>query len=309
MEIRFPLKKIPHTGFVFNKTSLLSILVCFFCSELSARSWKVSELNIKIDKSWIPGDFHDGAATVDVFDAEKSEYRRGYINMGGEWIVEPKFMPFKRTGSLDINGDFHDGMALVLLNTDKQKDAWSYMDLSGKMLSDTFGGALPFQNGYAVVINNEKHGHINKKGEYFDNKTIIRHNPKSNGYKIFRTKKYRSRCGYINPVIHDTIPPRYLNCGKFHNGLAKVNDDKGWHFINSAGRKVVIEKKGFNIDHFENGFAVITNLKSKKMGLVDRWGRSVLPVEFEYVGDVSDNMIVLTKKNGIYKYMEITGGR
>lgn len=83
----------------------------------------------------------------------KSGEKLGYINLSGEWVIQPRFEAGK-------NFDSQSGLARV-----KSGDLWSYVNKSGEMISvtgtETFGD---FSEGLADGKKGDKKGFYNHKG-------------------------------------------------------------------------------------------------------------------------------------------------
>ncbi|MBV9211375.1 MAG: WG repeat-containing protein [Acidobacteria bacterium] len=93
----------------------------------------------------------------------QSLYRYGFINLRGEFVVEPKY---------DLAGSFSEGLAAV--NTGGYNDIfgsvgaarWGYIDKTGKVVIELkFNGAGAFSEGLAPVRVGKKYGYIDESGK------------------------------------------------------------------------------------------------------------------------------------------------
>lgn len=103
---------------------------------------------IKAEGATSYGDFHEGLAY-----ARKGKLF-GFINVRGEWIIEPTYLKVK---------NFHDGFTAV-----RTLDQWGFINSKGEVIFKEQAKAIRnFKNGYAAVANMENlWGFINTKGEW-----------------------------------------------------------------------------------------------------------------------------------------------
>ena len=138
--------------------------------------------------------------------ASKDGYKYGYINIKGEWAIEPNFAigaAMKINGEYDFSDkDFSGGYAAVLL-----EDKYGLMDKTGKIALDfKFAFIGKFSEGLAPA-------------------------------------KMDSLYGYINPKGNWIIKPKYNGAEMFSHGLAAVSKgpflDELWGFIDHTGKEVI----------------------------------------------------------------------
>lgn len=267
--------------------------------------------------------FSDGLACVSL----KSTGKTGYININGDFVI----LPFFEWGT-----PFSEGLALVC-DGDKKK----YINTAGETIFEEFGDVrfmTEFVNGIAIFedAKTSLRGFLNKQGEiiikpqfgdcslfntgiaqvryidsfntyYIDTKGnfINRYNqiqfhssPYSDGFASFHRRK---KFGYIDISMKITIEPRFYKAHPFSQGLAAVNEDGYYKFIDQHG-KVVIDKydkvfpnKGIKIEEvseFRNGLVVFgieivrndfypTNI----YGVMNLYGEVLCAPKYDFITD------------------------
>jgi hypothetical protein len=206
-----------------------------------------------ISANWdYPGSFNDGLAPV------KRGNLWGYINQKGDVAIPLKF---------DGVGDFSEGLALVEVD-----GKLGYIDKSGVQriqlesdmkpprggilpVSELAAGAGKFKNGLALITKPDN------GGAYFIDKT---------GKKVFGRE--------------------FESAGEFSEGLAPVEVDNKWGFIDTNGHFAIqpqLEDAGslggygysYGADGFHDGLAYFVE-KGGKWGYMDRTGKVVIPPRF-----------------------------
>ncbi|PPJ62334.1 WG repeat-containing protein [Cuspidothrix issatschenkoi] len=74
------------------------------------------------------------------------------------------------------------------------------------------------------------------------------------------------------------IAPKFDEAGYFHEGLASVNIDDKWGYIDKTG-KIVIPLQFNKVGNFHEGLAGVEI--DYKWGYIDKTGKIVVPPEFE----------------------------
>lgn len=250
------------------------------------------------------GDFKEGMAKV------KFQGKWGYIDKVGNEIVIPQFYQAN---------DFSEGLAMVSQTVNYRKQ-YSYIDKSGKIairlnegdapvFSDNYytgfgmGGLdkdkieFPFSNfhgGLAMIYSD-------KIGNYFiDNtgKAILK--PKKGNWNCYRFIVYAfinefaiselcGKYGYLDTKGKWAVKAMFDNVGNFHDGLARVQINKNWGYIDASGNVVInkdILKPQTDIQtsapfdeasDFSEGFAIVRT--RKKLGYIDKAGNWAFPLE------------------------------
>jgi hypothetical protein len=208
-------------------------------------------------------DFSEGLAAV------KKDGKIGFIDTDGREVI-PCMYEMRGEGGIEyINKtrdyEFSEGLVAVKLG-----GKWGYIDRENNMVVDAiYDYALPFYNGYAVVI---------------------------------RAKK----CGIINRLGEEVVPCNYGGITNFHEGLAIVNESdwKGGKigFSDTTGQIVIPciydrflsisqhvfigRRGGYFTDMeyftFKDGLAAVR--RDKKMGYIDKTGKEIIECKYDLTG-------------------------
>ena len=106
--------------------------------------------------------------------------------------------------------------------------------------------------------------------------------------------------GFVNAKGEEIVPLKYDNVRDFHDGLAQVNLNHHWGFINTKGEEVVPLKYD-DAWLFFNGYVKV-KLK-RKWGVVNEKGEEVVPLKFteEETLEIPRGADLLSFKMGISK--------
>lgn len=108
--------------------------------------------------------------------------------------------------------------------------------------------------------------------------------------------------GEITPELTASLQ-KYDEWYLFHNGLAKVEKDGKYGYIDYQGNEVIpcIYDKAHD---FENSCAVVN--KQGKYGCIDVNGNEVIPFEYESICILNDSYCIV-KKGGLFGYIDLEG--
>ena len=241
------------------------------------------------------------------------------------WIVEPQFeraMPYEKTGLARIvnNGKYgfvdRSGALVILCMFDdaqpftaattpvKQSGKWGLIDQTGAFVLDPiYDIILPFSNEIAPCQLKGKWGYIDQSGAQvaqpkFDEVSTEISEP--------IPVRIGGKWGYWDRFARDgklVITARYEEAFPFHDGLAPVRDNSGWHFINTQGDKVI--KGGFDwIAGFSDGKARI--LMRGKWGFVDRKGNLAVEPAFDEARDFHEGLAPV-RSGELWGYINASG--
>ncbi len=169
----------------------------------------------------------------------KSSNKYGYMDTSGKVVVKPQYdyaEDFSEGLAAVKAGDFSDGTAKVLLESDKG-DRWGFINKQGELIIEPqYEKADDFSDGLAYVLYNGKRGHINKEGTFI-------------------------------------VPPEYFNGhlpnGNFCNGIAAIVKDLKTYFVDKNGNFLFSSPYDFGGD-FSEGLAY-AELEGK-IGYIDTNG-------------------------------------
>lgn len=116
--------------------------------------------------------------------------------------------------------------------------------------------------------------------------------------------------GYFNKFTGEVVvEPKYTHAWVFSEGLASVEEGGTIKFIDATG-KVVIDSKLKYVPNqsnylFHDGYCIVRSDDGEKVGLMDKKGRMVLPMEYSSI-DFSDNAALWSvqkgKKMGVFDH-------
>lgn len=146
-----------------------------------------------------------------------------------------------------------------------------------------------FVGGIALVKLNGKYTYINESGEVLGllNKRLMRF--------INNKGKY----GYMDNIDRAiVIRPDYDYIGTFSNGLAKVNIDDKWGYINENGEIEISPEYEFARD-FHDGFAAVKtkSILGTRWGYINKKGNIVITPKYEEAGEFSNGFAYVKIKS------------
>ena len=224
---------------------------------------------------------------------------QGRINKNGTILVAPQF---EGTGTLS------EGLLAV-----KQNGKWGYIDETGNFaVYPKFDYAFSFEDGLATVglIDNRNilkkvnWGNINKSGKYviqpqfrvvgFENREIFHEGlacvylPDERGGKL--------HTGYIDKS-GKLVTPLYEGGWDFYEGVAAVESDNKWGYIDKTGNWIVKPKYEMTYS-FSDGLAAVKI--DGKWGFIDKTGNLVIPPQFDDWRPFKDGMaeVITSGKHG-----------
>ena len=95
----------------------------------------------------------------------------------------------------------------------------------------------------------------------------------------------------------------FVQTGFFREGLADVQKDGKWGFIDTGG-KIVIPLEYVYVDHFCEGLASVA--KNGKMGFIDTAGEVVIPLDYDGAWRFREGLAAV-KKDGKWEFIDTTG--
>jgi hypothetical protein len=126
----------------------------------------------------------------------------------------------------------------------------------------------------------------------------------------FAISEFCGKYGYLDKKGKVIIKPVFDNVGNFHDGLAKVQINKNWGYIDGSGN-IVINKDILkaptdiqtseplsNVSDFSEGFAIVTVRKNTQY--IDKSGINPFPLKFETVKPFKNGIarVKLTDRRG-----------
>lgn len=180
--------------------------------------------------------------------------------------------------------------------------------------------ASKFNDGFAWVELNRKKGFVDKTGKEI---TPLKYNEVGHFNYGFAWVELNGKMGFIDKTGKEITPLKYRNTGNLNFsgiGLAPVAEEinqKGelkWGFIDKTGKEItplkydhVSEVPSQEIIHvcvgckWNNGF-----YKGGTWGFIDKLGNEVIPIVYDQVGYLSEEGLVLVKRDNLWGYVDKT---
>ncbi|HEU0137527.1 MAG TPA: WG repeat-containing protein, partial [Flavobacterium sp.] len=201
------------------------------------------------------GKFSEGLALVSI------GLNKGFINDKAEFIIEPKYR---------CAFSFSEGVAPV---AEDCRGSWGYIDKKGAtVIEPRFDWAGQFSDGLAKVLvsldknsSEGKTGYIDKTGKFAIEPRFSYSERFSDGLAMFAEDKKREdgMSAYFNrKAFIDTkgnvVSPFFDKAESFSEGLAAVEIDNRWGFIDKSGNIIIAPQFDLVIRGFSEGIAFVS---------------------------------------------------
>lgn len=211
-------------------------------------------------------DFQNGLAEVQE-GTSNEDRKHGLINKQGRIVLPIKY---------DSIGKFNSGLALI-----KEKDTYIVRD------------------GSIVYTGRGKSGYVNTKGEIVIPITYSGASDFSEGL-AFVSEEGGTKKGFIDKTGKYIIEMGEGGGDKFLGGLAWVSGKEGTDFINKKGEVILSfpEEQYTSVDSFKYDITEVGKRFSSnnwKYGVIDKQGREVVPLEYDSVEVISNELAVVYK--------------
>ena len=111
--------------------------------------------------------------------------------------------------------------------------------------------------------------------------------------------------GLINKADDEIIlRPIYDDIKPFSEGLAAIQLNDKWGFVNKLGR-IIVSPQYLHVENFAYGYAKVQ--KGAKDGFIDKTGKIVIPIKYDFVSPFDENELALVNKDGKYGYINRWG--
>jgi hypothetical protein len=210
--------------------------------------------------------FRNGVAIVD---AGLPDHPIGLIDTSGSWVAQPIFRSLSAT----------DGPGDLLLGQKEPAEGFGFYDRSGKLILGPYFLAFPFAQGRARVKTstqvNSNDWLIDTSGNFLPKKPLV-----LDGIRycegLIAIRKDR-KLGYMDLDGNVAIEPRYDQGGEFSEGLAAVQLDGHWTFIDKFGAVAAEFPAGVVFaEPLSDGLSLVTadlDQHGRKLGYVNRKGQ------------------------------------
>ena len=212
--------------------------------------------------------FHAGVAIVNT---GLPEHPVGLIDPNGAWVIRPSFRFITAA----------DGPNGILLAQKEPGEKPTFYDRTGNRALGPYHQAFPFAQDRARVKNDADEWIIDSTGSFLPKKSVfLDATHYSDGMIAVRGN---GKVGYMDLDGQIAIEPRYDAGGAFAEGLAPVQMNGRWSFIDKSGATVAQLPEGvvFALP-LSDGLSLVTadvGQAAKKLGYVDKEGKwAVKPV-------------------------------
>jgi tetratricopeptide (TPR) repeat protein len=202
----------------------------------------------------------------------------------GMVVVMP--WPVKAT-AVEAAGTYQDGMLMIV-----QDGKYGFMDTNGNIaVPCIYETAYPYENGTAQVRINGGWQEIDRTGQAANSTT------NRDEFMIDVSSLI------VTPYIYDAISPPI-------EGLAMVERDDKWGFVDATGKEVIPCIYDY-VDYgysFSEGLAMV--VKDDKYGFVDATGKEVVPCIYDYADSFSEGVAWVRKgdnETGKWGFIDATG--
>jgi hypothetical protein len=206
--------------------------------------------------------FKNGVAIVD---SGLPDHPVGLIDTQGAWVLQPLFRAL-------TPGDTPDA---PLMGQKDASEGSGYYDRSGNMVLGPYFMAYPFSEGRARVKKYSVRGHddwiVDTSGNF-----LARHDEVLDGVRysegLIAVRRERM-LGYMDLYGNVVIEPRYSQGGEFSEGLAAVESEGHWMFVDKNGTVAAHFPAGTVFVYpLSEGLALVTAARDsdRKFGYVDR---------------------------------------
>ncbi len=234
----------------------------------------------------------------------------GYVDKNNKQVIDYKF---------DYAYDFKNNRAIVRIG-DSKTGKYAVINKTGKQISEFYSLIKDFQQGVAIVKNDNKYAIIDTTGklistwydqinEFDDKKAIVKLNDRyafidNNGklicklyqnvypYQENRAKILNNnRWGFIDETGKLVVETIYEGAWNYSNGIAKVKKDGKYGFINLEGN--LITALYDRLYSFSEGFAVVVN--AGKYGFINQSGELIIECKYDNAYTFSDGKAIVTE--------------
>lgn len=213
----------------------------------------------------------------------------GYVDEQAKWVIKPQF---------DRVRNFHEGLAPAMVHRQ-----WGLIDRHGHwVVKPQYDDVRPPSEGFSVARKGLNYGYINRNGKWLSKVQLIAALPFSNGFGAVCMPDGRWAYVHASGVI--SKPHRgYIR--PFSEGLAAVQQDNRWGYINTAGKWAIPPQYEF-AGPFQNGRAIVRDNKDQAL-LIDNQGH-VLYTGKLLAGVYTPSVLSIPCfENGQYGFMDDAG--
>ena len=191
----------------------------------------------------------------------------------------------------------------------KQGDYWGYVDREGKfVINPQFKQAFAFQDGLALVKSGQDlFGYIDAKGKMVI--PAVYKEATAFSEEMAAVVKENQQIEFINTSGKTafTLASDIDYASNFHDGLAKIESQNKYGYVNTTG-KIVIPCQFEIASDFSEGLARISSKVKDKWvyGFIDKTGKIEINQQFDNAFDFSEGRAMI-ETGGKYGFIDKTG--
>ena len=252
----------------FTKLCILASLMFIACLSLKATDQTTDT----------PNDHHKAA--LDQLYSLRMGNGWGFVD-GNNKIAIPAFF--------DDAEDFSEGLGQVMI-----AGKWGFVNRSGNIVIPPFyDNSEPFTDGLAAVCKEDKWGYIDSNGKI---KIDFLYRMAGNFYEnlaLVSETGEKDSFGFINKSAKYVIPTGIYDDAKFFSeGLAPVEDNEKWGYINKEG-KIAIPLAYEEAQIFSSGYAAVRS--NGKWGYINKEGKAVTKFDYDYASNFTSNGAIVSE--------------
>lgn len=184
-------------------------------------------------------------------------------------------------------------------------DNWGYVSTDGNFVIDPeFDMAYPFTENHLARV--EKYG----RTFYIDTSGNVAVDAKIQSgldfYNGLAPACSNDKWGYIDENENFAITPIFDQAHPFDGTCALVCEGNLYGYINSSGDYISNERFSSAEPFGDKNFARVRS-SNGLMGVIDRNCDYVIPPQFDYIYEFSENQIAAVKKGDLFGYVSLTG--
>lgn len=218
---------------------------------------------------------------------------------GYSFVIKPQFNK--------VWHNFSEGIACVELDGEQEL---CFVDVNGKPISkQRYKNAYGFSCGRALVQKDEKWGFIDRKGKEVIPFDYVNARPFSEGYAVVAVNRIGTMdyYGYIDTLGKSFGRPTFDWAVSFNDNKAPVKSKGEWRILSNDLSGVIEDLPYDNIEEFHDGLARVQ--KDGQYGFINTKGELVIPTQFAEgeVGTYFSEELCPVKIDGKWGYMDLNG--
>ena len=228
--------------------------------------------------------FKENLARIQNFDK-----KYGFINSSGKITILDTF---------DLVFDFNSGRARAQKNTN-----YGYINQAGKwVIEPLFKKCSNFENGYAKVYQFGLAGLIDTSGTFIIPLDMECEKIYDFSDDMLRVKKQKKQY-FFERGSFDQLSEPYDNATDFHNGVAAVQKDGNWYFMDKSFKKIR-DIAAEEVKYAGESKWIVK--KGTKQGLIDQEGNSLTLIEYDMIFNFHNGLAPF-QKNELWGYLDAEG--